>query len=208
MNQHIFKTIALLATTTCIQAASVTVSTENIKHSDNMTDVADGQLALLVISTVDGSFGAVKEGSIAINSSASDTEFIDNVDDAIFVAFATSTKAFSGGIKQAVTAQNVNLDARFTEGDRFAIYWFPTITFSADLSTINLTAGTEYGISSIGTIGTDLTSVNWALPEDSANLSYNQANAGAANLTVVPEPTSTALLGLGGLSLLMRRRRA
>lgn len=81
------------------------------------------------------------------------------------------------------------------EGDEVFLFWFPELEIGAGAPG----AGQAFGVISLG-----------LLPGPSGSLAapdLGQANDfRASNTTVIPEPTSLALLSLGGLAVLRRRR--
>ncbi len=214
MNNTI-KILALIACSTFAHA-SVTLSpaAENIQDAGG-NPVGAGNLALIVVSTNDNDFGMIKEGGLSLNVSAGGMGFIDDNDDAVIQHFATTVNGFTS-IQEAVSPGiSLDLDSRFTPGDKFAIYWFPTVAYDSDIANIVLSAGDSYGIVSSGQVRRDGSVEgdgvkDWVLPDDGNSPSHLNSAPGIANLEVqpVPEPTSLALLGLGTLGLITRRRRA
>ncbi|MBT8043625.1 MAG: PEP-CTERM sorting domain-containing protein, partial [Verrucomicrobiae bacterium] len=110
----------------------------------------------------------------------------------------------------------VGLEFSFTGGDSNYKFDDGTVfdgdSFTADGVDIDftLTASGQYSVaggSVTGTLNNSLTTIDRievfnisAGPGDDRNVFFN-------NLSVVPEPSSAALLGLGCLALLMRRRK-
>ena len=113
-------------------------------------------------------------------------------------------------------ASTFDLDGGLNATNDLAVYWFDGHTGGA------LTAGTTYGIYQNSSIqaGSGGTS-SLTIPADGSNSNvfyYDTTTLGAAGATVaefsatntldtIPEPSSTALLGLGSVALLLRRRR-
>ena len=89
-----------------------------------------------------------------------------------------------------------------TLGDDFSVFFFTSLGSTAT----SLTAGDEFGA---------IRGSDFVLPLADGNTGVVNAvfgdvfaNATFGTVQAIPEPSSTALLGLGGLALLARRRRA
>ena len=83
---------------------------------------------------------------------------------------------------------NLNFAAAPTTGSTF--------TLATDVSGFAGSVGTFTNVNATG-LGAG----------QSATVDYGTLNAGELTVTIVPEPSSTALLGLGGLALVLRRRK-
>lgn len=208
------KIFTFLITSASLQA-SVTLSptAENIQDSSGAA-VSAGRLALIVVSTGDSTFGPIFEGGLSLNISSGGMGFIDNDDDAVIQHFATDINGFTSISQASSSGVTLNLDSRFTPGDNFAIYWFPTIVFDSDIANITLTEGDSYGLVSAGIVQNDGSPEgngfkDWVLPSDGNSPVQVNSSPGFANLRVqaIPEPSSVALLGLGAVGLISRRRR-
>jgi len=91
-------------------------------------------------------------------------------------------------------------------------------TFALNLganSTLEMALGGVYNNGGSWTLMTGITNFNGSFgsiinPNDLSqqfSIDYGQTTAGALIITTVPEPSSATLLGLGGLALILRRRR-
>ena len=144
----------------------------------------------------------LEEGSFTPNSfiGSDGNDFLATVDTSFASPFgnaADSAGSFSNLATSADDASNP-----ISLGDEFILYWFPDLAASVT----SLTANDSYG---------EIRDASWVLPSaDGATTTADgffgnvAANATFNSVQAIPEPTSTALLGLGGLALLARRRRA
>lgn len=178
----------------------VTITSANVVGFQDASGdaLSAGVLALLVVDGGGDGFSAINETStFAINDFFSDgnDEIVNIVESLPPAGFAVNP--FIQGV--GTSPLTLNLDSNITTGDEYAVYWFPALTTSST----QFTAGDSYGI----TRGTD-----WIIPADNTSTvnPSSVTSAGPANFTVasIPEPSSTALLGLGGFAFLARRRRA
>ena len=192
-----------------ISQASVSV-TANVRGflDENGDAMGDGTVGLLVVDTGNDGFGTVKAGDFQIGSTLGTDDFIDDDNDLIYNVVASMTsgpggsRLFAGdGVDIALNDSNPAGVAQ--TGNRFAVYWFNIAPGSDSVS-----EGDFYGIATDNT---------WILPEDGEPLPGGTVDTivlsdpGARSLLrvqPVPEPTSLALLGLGTLGLITRRRRA
>lgn len=91
--------------------------------------------------------------------------------------------------------QNFELAQYDTAHDGSAEGWSAAQTFSVSFSAADFTGGTEGSALTFEVGGAGLGGTNRGMYVDNINLTF------------VPEPTTTALLGLGGLALILRRRK-
>lgn len=118
----------------------------------------------------------------------------------------------AGGFNGAL---NFNLDGGLVSGAKLTIFWFTDHMGGA------LSAGQSYGTYTSGTIQPGSGSNNaLLLPTDGSNVTIAYFDptvlaggpsiaefSASQTISAVPEPSSTALLGLGSVALLLRRRR-
>ena len=190
--------LSLIASLTSAQAVlSVTSANVTGFQDESGTALTSGVLGVLVVDTAGNGFGAVTAGDIQVGATLGDDDYIDGGDDLIIKLF-DSTTALGSSFLQAGGSNSIE----FADGASrdFIVYWFPSLSVAGGSTAI--TAGDRYGAAR--------DAATWTLSSTDGFNTNGAAvtSAGAATLTAVPEPTSTALLGLGGLSLLMRRRRA
>lgn len=158
---------------------------------------------VLVASTTDSTFSQ----SIAGNT-LTENSFIAS-DDLILKSFTIGS---NGGVSSSFSltpASFSNLGA----GDNLALYWFPTLTAGS-----TITNGSSYGFYSNQSATQD--SDPWIMVSDGSSITLQfltnaaggassiSETAGYANLTAVPEPTTTVALlgGAAGLFVMHRRR--
>jgi len=209
MKKTIIKTIIgalLVSKVSAITTVSITgANVEGFNDSDgNALD--GGVLALLVVDSGNDGFGGVNIS----NTLATDSLLADGNDIILNIVESSAALPFLGVPNAVIAGANngmsgalaVDLDdgtlgTGITAGDNFAVYFFPELTISSS----EFTLGDTFGIA---------TADDFVLPTAGTTNAQVITNAGNANFTVasIPEPSSTALLGLGGLALLARRRRA
>ncbi|MBK1792471.1 PEP-CTERM sorting domain-containing protein [Persicirhabdus sediminis] len=124
--------------------------------------------------------------------------------------FATSDAVDPGGVEETRT---YTLDGNIASGADIGIYWFLDGVSSGD----TLTGGESYGSftsSDVGVFG----DWNMTVPNDGSavNILYYDTSLGggvsesdfwASNNVAVPEPSSLALIGLGAIGFIIRRRK-
>lgn len=209
---------ALVATGLGVVASSaaVTMFFDGGRFRDNLgSPLANGSMFLIMVDTNNDGFAALNTNTFAgINPTAGSTIGGD------YVLVSTFTKTV-GGLSGSINEQVINFDLNtgpalnVNTGDRLAFVWF-----TQNVGTVS--TGTKYGV--FTTLVTDAVSGGnsvggMVIQPDSTttNINYydNATASGAlataanftANLTVIPEP-ATAMLGLVGGLLLLRRRRA
>jgi len=130
------------------------------------------------------------------------------IGDGDFFVLQTGTAVSQAGVGVAGQVSINNFDTTGTAiagdvaaGNEVGFLWFPELSTSDNV----LDSGDSYGI---------FTAADWLLPTGGGgDVTLTSAPFPANILTadqivVIPEPSSTALLGLGGLALFARRRRA
>lgn len=196
------KIILNLLALAAISNASTTITSANVLEfkDENGGDLGTGVLGLVVIDTGNDGFGTLRPGSYQIGSTLGDDDFVGDGNDLV-VKVVDSTDfpsiAIQGGFNTSLS--NSTPPGIPSTNNQFLVYWFPTLSSSGDKT---LRSGDVYG---------SAREANWFLGNDGDTKTVSTVNnAGNANFTVgpIPEPSSTALLGLGGLALLTRRRRA
>ena len=192
---------------------SLFVQAENLRV-DGSSNAPDGSLGLLVADTNNDGFGSFQAGNIGIDS------FIDGSDDMVIgrfgaVVFSAGTTYIDRSL-EAIPFRN-----GWDQGDRLALFWLPELT----LGDTSVLPGDKYGLYA-PQIGEEKDGSNqWVTPTDGTGnytlkfftedavrfgMGSNLPSAAFANLLVIPEPQTYALI-FGGLTLLglriVRRRR-
>jgi hypothetical protein len=171
-----------------------------IYFADGLTRAPVGSLVQLLVSRTDNIFSAPSPTSFTGDSS----------DDLVLASFAVNQEP-------GVFLQDIvfSLSGTLGTGDHLLLRWFPTLTTSSS----EPGAGTQYGEFRSDFIENNSTT-NWTVPADGQTHDLNfitmslggsrPDSEGAANLAVIPEPTTYALLatGLGALALVRRRNKA
>jgi hypothetical protein len=199
---------------------SINLQADLLKDTNN-APIPQNSLFLLVASTQDNVFSA--ETSIPANASTAVGSTLGSSDD--IVLFRSDLTGF--GVNGVLDKGNITLDfsnpsygGNWTQGDRLAFLWFPTLTLASPTTPA---AGTRYGFYSNPTAADGsnpwITPANGAsafglafFTKDGSQLSpgataANAPEAGKAILMVVPEPSSLSLALLCGGPLIHRRRR-
>ena len=182
----------------------VTITSATVQGFQDSSGVSlgGGVLGLLVVDGAgDGFNGVTETSSFAINDFLADgndviVNFVESTDPLPPFFPVASISGVGAGTTQVAFDSNVNA------GDEFAVYWFPGLSASDDVN--GFTAGDSFGIATFAGNSAILPSSGGSV-QATANTSAGPA---LFNVQAIPEPTSTALLGLGGLALLARRRRA
>lgn len=200
MLKTILYTVISATCAICSHAASSRIETANIQgyQTADGTDISTaGILGVLILDAGGDGFNSILDGTtISTNTVLGDgNDIILNVvsSDAALPPFSPAQIAGTGTM-----TLEVDFTGDIDPGDQYAIYWFPTLTTSSG----TFTAADTYGLAR---------EADWVLGGDGALISTTTVtNAGVANLLVaspIPEPSSTALLGLASAALLLRRRR-
>lgn len=197
----ILSTVLLCAT---YSHAAITITGANVSgySDDSGGSLGAGVLAVLVVDTGNDGFGIVRPGLFDVGSTV-DTDFIDGENDLI-INIVDSETVFSdnfingtrGGVSFEVTPTQ---NAAISSGNQFAIYWFPELSLANGDDSAS--AGDTYGVTR---------NIDWIIPGDGGLVDASPVlSAGRADQIVraIPEPSSVALLGLGAVGLISRRRR-
>lgn len=184
--KKIVLSVSALLSVSAVALGDVTLSAIVTNAQNNVgTDIPAGRLTLLVVDAGDDSFGDLTPGSLfddTFMSGASDPD--------LFLAALGSSFSFSGdGVVpfsfQSVTLSQTNLlGDSLGAGDDFWVLWFPDLPSG----TTSLAAGDRYGLARFS---------DWSLPGDGGTIAGTTVNGGLANLQVIPEPSTYALIVLG-----------
>jgi hypothetical protein len=178
-------------------SATVTLnlSIGQLKDAGGVNPVPEGTLLVLVADTNQDGFTTITPNSFALN------------DDVIIATISLDSDTVGIYNLFGVHQQSIilSLSNNLGAGDPLALYWFPTLTISATAPGL----GTPYGMYA----GDPL----WVMPSDGATVDLDfitqfvggslPDNLGFANFTVIPEPSTYALIGLGLLGLIFIARR-
>jgi hypothetical protein len=199
---YIMKKLLALAliTFTCATAqATVTINLGGgyIYFADGLTRAPMGSLVQLIASTTDNVFTAPTPDSFTGNSP----------DDLVLASFFVNVEP--GLFLQDII---ITFSGTLGPGDQLLLRWFPTLTSAGS----GPGAGTQYGQFRTELIENNST-INWNLPPDGQThdlqfvtmaLGGTRSEAeGAANLVVVPDPSTYALMAVGLVGLVIANRR-
>lgn len=190
--------LTLLASATLGNAAFTLTggAVSNLADENNVALTSATTYAVLVALNDDPFDGLIMSDTISIGQTVGDGKY--------FVLQVGTSFAPGGGFGQVgqVNVNNFNttgtpLENNAAVGNEVAFVWFPNLVGN------QVTNGDVYGV---------IRGVDWVLPTDlGGSSSYSNFVSGSkqANFVVaIPEPTGLALLGLGMLTLISRRRRA
>jgi hypothetical protein len=222
---HIIKiaSLASLASLSLISAASASVTLTfttiaNKAIAENNTATGSGVNGIYwgIVVDVDGNgfsgdgalANKVYEGGFSFDLSQNHTE-LNNTDDVIFMASTTTNTSFgvSGTMTGIASIELLNLTVNSIPNvnltnKNFGLIWFDNSAGQVQAPGL-VQNGTFYGFAA------GSSTMNTGGDGDTTNFSsrFSGSTAMTANLQLIPEPSSTALLGLGSVALLLRRRR-
>lgn len=207
----VIATVALFTATPASAAISFLFTAGNLRDSDGSSLLPEGTLGLLVASTtgqpLDPALNPLLPGSINTGDTLGNPGNI--------IIWRGEINAGDGVLFDGSGNLNFGDFSGWGEGDALALYWFEPLTLAATA----IQAGDSYGVywgqgdnSGFGA-GQD-----WQTPADST-LNYelefvtddfgpttNPAALGFASYSVIPEPGTAVLVGMGLLLATMRRR--
>ncbi|WP_018969451.1 PEP-CTERM sorting domain-containing protein [Rubritalea marina] len=188
--------------------ASVTLAFEFLSLRDSLgTELSDGSTVAIFADTSGNLTGP--SGSSFLDETLTIGNSYDG--DELLALGSTTTDAGDAGyffLGSASYDSGNNINA----GTLFTVVWF-------DTTSTTISSGTDYGLYSNTNSAESEAGFAMVRPGDggSANIAYYDSNFGGsatvadftADMTVaaVPEPSSTALLGLGCVGFILRRRR-
>jgi len=226
MKRTLHLALAALALATAFPAkASVTLQFSNFGtnvyasgFANNAGAATDGMYWGIVVDTAKNGFAGngatgysafatpTTAGFLSFNGVATDDYFVPASSFAQFFQTADATGAGNGGHGTIAdtTPGNINLTGALAgaSSDPFSLIWFNNTTQSASMG-----AGQFYGM---------YAPANFVLPNDTQTVDFSATNFSGANVvrsanlaftSAVPEPSTSLLALLGGMGLMMRRRR-
>jgi hypothetical protein len=202
--------LALLVGASAQASISFVVNADQLLSSSSIV-IPDGS-AVFIVAATNGTFVTPTPGDYTVGSSWG------NVTNTDLIIYAVGSRTESGEQGVVDSTPTLTLGNGWATGDELALYWFPTITYSAG-GTV-LTGGAGYGTFNSSSTGDDAS--DWVTPANSTsgyNLLYltpGGALLGPGNdvgtfgtVTSVPEPSTFALLGgVLALGAILRRRLA
>lgn len=195
--------IAMLAMASAAFATvSVNVDVMTLKDADD-TAIAEGiKFLVLVDKDGDGIDGAnmsnYSDDNTTWNSVVKTDSFLWDADDEIIFNGASAGYGTPGYFSVNDPDANggnlmFNLGDGIDQGDQVYTMWFAELAGAA---------GTPGSITEVGYY----TDSNWTLPADTGLLTASDYALDQSAITVIPEPTSIALLALAGLGIVYNRR--
>lgn len=192
---------AILLVSAAFAQADVTLNLGggNLYTAGGASLAPSGSLVQLLVSTGDGVFSNPTPNSFVGGST----------DDFVLASFSVNPDGqFAQPITFTLGVNNV------TTNDLLLLRWYPALTTAATMPG----AGTQYGEFRTNNVES-FSDISWVVPNDGTfTLNFltdalggpNPESAGFANLVVVPEPSTVALLAFGGVAgavALLRRRK-
>jgi hypothetical protein len=188
---------------------TINLGAANLYNANGSQLMQPGMLVQLIASTTDTTFNAPTSGSFTGGSS----------DDVVLASFTVNQGA--GIVGQALVIDFANF-ANLNLADPFMIRWFPTLSGPTPPGG-SPAAGTPFGQFRTDLVeANNFSNYNWTIPADGSTIDLNfltqgqnpasthPESEGFANLTVIPEPSTFALLALSavGLAGYARRRKS
>jgi len=189
--------LSLLLTINYCSAATISVSgggVFDVRGSDASLKPDVGDLFIVVASKSNDIFENLLAGDdLSVGST------VGGADDVVIATGSlvdfSGNRAQQSGFTNLLISDAAEPNPALSAGDHFAFIWFDGVS-----STGAVAVNSVYGI---------VRASDWVLPSSGTTSASDVTATQIAGLTVnpVPEPSSVALLGLGSLALLARRRK-
>jgi len=212
VRKNMLLTVALMLSVGNTEAV-LSIKSSNLLGFDNTTSaVVDNTGAAIAVGTGYvgvGSFGALTDieiqalgNSTDIDSSFSSVGSTDfNVLDGLWDANIEKAGDTSGDVGTAIFTVLGN-GADISSSTQFLIYRHSSVNGTGNFNETPNANGDALIAEGAGSTGSIVVGAHGNFQHD-----FGAGSFDAYNLVVVPEPSSTALLGLGGVALFLRRRR-